>query len=155
MQQLERKTPLEWWGEDTGCVDIPGENTGAEIRRLLVTWGGVAMVITAEVWVTWARANVQVAWAPVGVDNPLNNLSGPSSSFSQGRVSKSPSSEGVCVLSVPSKTFSLALLSSSSHNSSNSSSFYSWSTFANFSSLSCLLISSTTQWFRSYLTNRS
>lgn len=96
----------EWRGEDAGCVNILGEDTGAEICRLLVTCGDVAVVVTAEVWVTWARANVQVAWAPVGVGNPLKNLSSPSSSPSQGRVSKSSLSEGVCVLLVSSQTFS-------------------------------------------------
>ena len=96
----------EWWGEDAGCVDILGEDTGAEMCRLLVTCGDVAVVVTAEVWVTWAWANMQVAWAPVGVGNPLKNLSSPSSSPSPGRVSKSSLSEGVCVLLVSSQTFS-------------------------------------------------
>ena len=38
--------------EDACCVDILVEDTGAEIRRLLVTCGDVAVVVTAEVWVT-------------------------------------------------------------------------------------------------------
>ena len=49
---------------------------------------------------------MQVALAPVGVGNPLKNLSSPSSSPSQGRVSKSSLIEGVCFLVVSSQTFS-------------------------------------------------